>query len=460
MAASRHPNLLFVFGDQWRGQAVGYRGDANARTPAIDRFAAESIDLVNAVAGTPVCCPYRATLMTGQHPLTHGVFVNDVCITSDAVPLAECLHRGGYDTAYIGKWHIDGQGRQVYVPPERRLGFRYWRGFECTHDYNASDHYADDPRKLRWEGYDAEAQTRLACDLIRARRPGDRPFALFLSWGPPHNPFHTAPERFRRNYAPESIHLRPNVPESLASQARTDLAGYYAHIEALDTCFAGLLDALRDSGSEEETLVVFTSDHGEMLGSQGLFRKQKPWDESVCVPFLLRCPSVFGREGRQLDLCMNAPDIMPTLLDLCGLDIPPTVQGRSAAAAMRGETPRPGLDAALLALHFPFHEWNLNNGGKEYRGLRTARHTYCRDLAGPWLLYDNAADPFQMRNLVDAPEVASLQRALDARLQAELAAIGDAFLPGTEYVARRGVQLNERRDITIYPDRGPYAATV
>ena len=454
MSASSHPNLLFVFGDQWRGQAVGYRGDPNACTPVLDAFARESIDVVNAVAGTPVCCPYRGSLMTGQHPLTHGVFVNDVGITSDAVPLAECLHRAGYDTGYIGKWHVDGRGRSVFVPPERRLGFRFWRAFECTHDYRHSPYYADTPEVLYWDGYDAEAQTRLACERIRTH-DGEKPFALFLSWGPPHAPYHTAPESFQEGIEADELALRPNVPEAVEAEARPQLAGYYAHIAALDCYFGRLLAALDEAGVAENTIVVFTSDHGDMLGSHGMWKKQRPWEESVRVPFLLRYPAVFGREGRSVDACLNAPDIMPTLLDLCGVPIPETVEGRNAVPALHGREVD-GLDAALLALHFPFHQWNPARGGREYRGLRTARYTYCRDLNGPWLLYDNRNDPYQLENRVDDPALASVREELEARLQQELAAIGDEFLPGTEYLRRRGVALNAAGDIPIRPDRGPY----
>jgi len=447
------PNLLFVFGDQWRAQALGYAGDPNARTPRIDRFAAESANFVNATAGTPVCCPFRATLMTGQAPLTHGVMVNDVGIVSDAVPLAECYNLAGYHTAYIGKWHIDGHGRQAFVPPKRRLGFQFWRGFECSHDYNHSFYYANTPERLLWEGYDAEAQTECAIDYLH-QRPQDRPFALFLSWGPPHEPYHTAPERFRAKYRPEDIVLRPNVPAEVADSAREQLAGYYAHIEALDECFGRLLDELDTLGLGEDTVVVFASDHGDLLGCQGEWKKQKPWEESVRIPFLVRWPGGGIRPGSRIGRVLDSIDIMPTLLGICDVPIPFTVQGTDASPLLRGEDV-PELDGALLACHFPFHQWNPSLGGREYRGVRTERHTYCRTLDGPWLLYDNQTDPYQTENLANRPETAALQAELDALLDRKLGRIGDEFLPGLEYARRRGVKLNERGDVPTYPDRGP-----
>ena len=213
------PNLLFVFADQWRARAFGYAGDPSVRTPNIDRFAAQSVNCVNAVSGCPVCSPYRASLMTGQYPHTHGMIVNDQAIRSDAVPFAAALANAGYDTGYIGKWHIGGRGRSARIPPEERLGFQYWRGYECTHDYN--DSFYDDTAgtRHRWEGYDAFAQTDAGCEYLRDHG-GERPFALFLSWGPPHNPYGTAPQEYRDLYPPDAVRLPPNVPEDRADEAR------------------------------------------------------------------------------------------------------------------------------------------------------------------------------------------------------------------------------------------------
>ncbi|MCC6265311.1 MAG: sulfatase-like hydrolase/transferase, partial [Bryobacterales bacterium] len=136
----RRPNVVFVFGDQWRAQAFGYRGDPNARTPHIDKLAKKSFNFPNAVSGLPVCSPYRASLMTGQYAATHGLTVNDVELRPNGPTLGESFRKGGYATAYIGKWHIHGSpdgkfGRRLApVPPASRFGFDYWRVCECTHD--------------------------------------------------------------------------------------------------------------------------------------------------------------------------------------------------------------------------------------------------------------------------------------------------------------------------------------
>src|SRR4051812_3309252 len=147
-------NILFILADQWRAQAFGHAGDPNVQTPHIDKLQREGIRFFNAVAGVPVCCPVRASLMTGQRALSHGVFLNDVALSPGAETIAKVLGRQGYDTGYIGKWHLNGDGRSAFIPPERRQGFEYWKALECTHDYNESHYYSESAEKLTWAGYD------------------------------------------------------------------------------------------------------------------------------------------------------------------------------------------------------------------------------------------------------------------------------------------------------------------
>jgi arylsulfatase A-like enzyme len=437
------PNLIFVFADQLRYQATGFGGDPNVRTPCLDALANQSLCFTSAISGCPVCCPARASLLTGQYPHEHGVFMNDVCLGGDAVSLAEAFASAGYDTAYIGKWHLDGHGRKNYIPPERRHGFQHWEVLECTHDYNYSYYYAgDDPTLRVWVGYDAAAQTRSAQRYI-GEHAGENPFALVLSWGPPHNPYETAPEPCRSMYDPAQLFLRPNVSAEVEAQARCDLAGYYAHISALDALVGDLLLTLDQTGIRENTVFVFWSDHGDMLGSQGQWRKQRPWEESIHVPLLIHAPGLFGPAGRQIDALINTPDLMPTLLDLCGVPVPTTVSGNSYAACLRGEEDPPE-EAVLLASLQPFGEYTrVQHGGREYRGVRTAQYTYVRDLSGAWLLYDNLNDPYQQHNLVNVESHAGVQASLDAQLNRLLALYGDEFLPGAIYVDQWSYPLDD-----------------
>src|SRR5690349_16380150 len=126
-ADAQRPNVVFVLADQWRAQATGYAGDPNVKTPNLDRLEAVSVNFTHAVSGTPVCSPCRASLITGQRPTTHGVFLNDAHLADDAVTLAKVMASAGYDTAMIGKWHLNGRGRLSFIPPENRQGFAYWK---------------------------------------------------------------------------------------------------------------------------------------------------------------------------------------------------------------------------------------------------------------------------------------------------------------------------------------------
>lgn len=439
-ASTQPPNVVYVFADQWRTQSVGYMGNPDVKTPHIDRLAAESVNFPNAVSGCPVCSPYRGTLLTGRYPDKHGVFLNDVCLTNDGTSLGEAFRGAGYQTGWIGKWHLDGHGRSSFIPRDRRQGFDYWKVLECTHDYNNSFYYGDTPEKKKWEGYDVFAQTRDAQAYIRSH--GDQgPFALFLSWGPPHNPYLTAPGRYRAMYDPEQIALPPNIPVEKQAQSRKEIAGYYAHCTAMDDMIGELRATLAEQGLAENTIFIFTSDHGDMLGSQGESRKQRPWDESIRVPFLLHWPAGMG-EARTIEEPLTSVDIMPTLLGLCGIDVPDECQGDDWTSVLRsGEDP--GARAALLACYSPYGEWKRANGGREFRGLRTRRYTYVRTLDGPWLLYDNETDPHQLENLAGREEHAALQAKMERLLAAKLEEAADEFLPGQDYIDRWQYAVDE-----------------
>ena len=443
---AKKPNVVFVLADQWRAQACGYAGDPNlqGKTPNLDRLAAESADFTHAVSCCPVCTPYRASLLTGQYPLTHGLFLNDLCLSTRATSIAQAYALAGYDTAYIGKWHLDGHGRSAYIPPERRQGFDYWKVLECTHDYNRSPYYAgNDVSQRMWEGYDVFAQTKDAQAYIAGHAKNEKPFLLILAWGPPHNPYETAPEPFKALFEAEKLALRPNVQ----GNPRKALAGYYAHIAAMDACLGDLLKTLDAAGQRENTIFVFTSDHGDMLGSHGQSRKQKPWDEAIRVPLLVRYPKAQAK-GQRIGLPINTPDLMPTLLGLSGVPTPASVQGEDFSALVRGE-PAPEDNPVLVECPAPFGEWAREKGGREYRGVRTRRYTYVRDLNGPWLMYDNEADPCQLTNLIGKPEHAALQVRLEAELSKLLKKTNDDFQPGSAYIAKWGYTVDKSGTVPI-----------
>jgi arylsulfatase A-like enzyme len=242
-------------------------------------------------------------------------------------------------------------------------------------------------------------------------------------------------------YDPAKIQLRPNVPPEVHEKSRKDLAGYYAHCTALDDCFGELLETLRASGVADNTIVVVTSDHGDMLGSHGLIRKQKPYEESVRVPMLFRVPAKLGIKPGRVDGAINTEDVMPTLLSLCGVSVPKGVEGFSFRGYMRGERD-PSNGVALIQCASPFGEFTRAVGGKEYRGIRSRRFTFVRDLEGVWLMYDNEKDPYQLYNVAGKPEYARDQEILELELKLKLVQVRDEFRPGAEYLAKWGYKVN------------------
>jgi arylsulfatase A-like enzyme len=432
------PNVIFILTDQWRGEAVGYAGNKDVKTPNIDRLAGQSVVFKNAVSTMSVCTPYRGSLLTGQYPLKHGLFYNDKPLTNEALTMAEIYKEQGYRTGYIGKWHVNGHkngeaafaARDRPVPRDRRQGFDYWKVREVSHDYNDSFYFDENDQKHTWPGYDAFPQADSAIGFIKNSKD---PFLLVLSVGPPHNPYNTAPEKYKKMYDPAKLKVRPNVPREMQDSARKVLAQYYAHCTALDDMVGSIMKTLEDQGIADNTIVVFTSDHGDMLLTRGVFRKQRPWDESILVPMLIRYPAKLGKKSIAINKPIGTPDILPTLLGLSGIKIPDSIDGTDVSQGMLQPNQYP-IDAALIMLVVPFHEYNFTNGGREYRGIRTERYTYARKLNGPWLLYDNKTDPYQQENLVDKPAYKDLQASLEATLSKKLKENNDQFLPADAYM--------------------------
>jgi arylsulfatase A-like enzyme len=447
------PNIVFLLTDQWRASATGYAGDPNVRTPSIDRLAVESVSFSNAVSVCAVCTPYRASLMTGRFPTSTGMFLNDAYLPPQELSIAEALNAAGYMTGYIGKWHLDGHGRRSYIPPDRRQGWQYWRAAECDHNYRHSHFYSGGSDEIRyWEGYDAFAQTRDAQEFIREHAAQDAPFALMVSFGGPHFPHETAPDEYKALYPPEDIILPPNVPDSLQNVARREAQGYYAHCTAIDKCVGDILSTLEETGEGSNTIVVFTSDHGETLGSHGVIprNKQVPWNESVCVPFLIRYPQAHEATGATVRTPITTPDIFPTLFGLAHLPVPAVVEGEDLSGIVRGDTvqyERAALFMAVSPFSLPMEH------RRAYRAIRTERYTYVRDLEGPWLLYDNVKDPYQMKNLLQNTDFNSVAAVMDVRLQQELIEIGDDFRPGTAYIEEWGFEIGAHGSV---PYRGDH----
>jgi len=410
------PNVLIVLADQWRFSAFGYASDPLARTPTFDRFAAGGVHWTRAYAANPLCTPNRSALITGRFPHQTGMTRNDLMLPPAESCLARPFAEAGYATHYIGKWHMDGPAKPGYVPKGwRRRGFGTFIGFNRGHSYYRTPTFNDDGTPLRRPGYEPTVQTDLAIAFLKAHRA--QPFLCFLSWGPPHMPYR--PPKAFNTYPANRLEWRPNVPKAERKKAgtRRDLAGYYGLCTSLDHEFDRLLKALDDLGLAGKTLVVFTSDHGDMHGSHGLHYKQHPQEESLHVPLLMRVPGD-GKGGRTIDVPTSTIDLMPTLLGHCGLTVPAACTGRDLSAALGGRAPesrsiyaegRMGGPAAWRAVVREQHKLVINRSGAATR------------------LFDLEHDPYEMIDLAGQPKHAALEKDLLADLHRWAKRTGDPF---------------------------------
>ena len=495
------PNLLFVYADQWRRMAMShYRGAAGynmgdpVNTPNLDRFAKEGMIFNSAVACSPVCSPNRATLMTGLYPATHGLVLNEGYerFTTDTPTIAHVLSAHGYETGHIGKWHM--AMTLGYQEGVHKRGFAYWYGAPgCNHaHFDAALHHHPDEvdgqeqftrggeplpnpfipsfhyknMSLRIEeSWNPNHLTRKALDYLKNAhgvRDTRKPFALYLSFNPPHTihgwkpkdgnigswhiagkrdgPGHDeywgnnsdhppdydyrAPIEFEKRYRTggnwndpvrSNLPMRPNVPQDHYSRTKC-LPGYFGAVDAIDVLFGkvmGYLDKTPDPRCPEyrlrdTTLVVVTADHGEMMGSHGLMTKDVPLEESIGVPLMIRWPGVVDA-GESQDIVFNSVHVVPTILGLLGLGFETRVDGTDYSGAILGEPDAEKPETAFLGL-------------RNWRAVRTQRYLYVarsvgserRNVVGT--LYDMQEDPFQMRPIRENRRHQDIMRDFHSRL--------------------------------------------
>ena len=421
------PNILIIYPDQWRADTLGFLVTTPARTPHLDRLAREGRHFPEAFVANPVCTPSRGSFQTGRYPHTTGVTANDVRLPLEETGFAEVLAAAGYRTGYIGKWHLDGEPRPGFVPLERRHGWQWWAGFNRGHRYYDGVYFRDSEQPLPAPGFEPDHQTDLAIEFLEeSARQASRPFCLMLAWGPPHTPL-DPPERHQSSYRPEDMQLPASVPATVAGQAQAERARYYGLVTALDDNVGRLLDTLDRLVLADDTLVLFTSDHGDSLGEHGLFRKTIPYDEATCVPFLVRWPGRIPAASTDSNF-VRSVDVGPTLTGICGLAMGPQVQGHDLSSALLGDA-NASANSAYMEGHFrPASADSPEEPTipEHWRALRTPEHLVVTDLRGAvHLLFDLRTDPLALHNLAGLSDAQEMQRTLLARLRAEALALGD-----------------------------------
>ena len=441
-AQAARPNILFVLSDSHRAASMGCYGNPDVRTPSFDGFAGQGLRLATALSSTPLCRPFRAGFMSGCFSHHTGLLTNNRNERNFGVgeggqwepgrlglhTLGQTFRGAGYRCGYLGKWHL---GEVDLDPGPLRFGFdddwtvdaRNAKGDEeeGAHDYWSWTYYTGKGQSFSGGGrFRTAMETDLLLDWLKARAADEdrRPWLMVASWGPPHEPF-TAPEEYQ-HYA--DVPLPANVRDEQSKQlARELLPGYYALIEAIDHEFGRLVAGL-DAAGLGDTLVIYTSDHGNQYGSQDSIGKEQPYPESSQVPFLLRWPGRFA-PGSVLDLPLGTPDILPTLAGLAGLAAPAGLDGRDLSGALLGQPGAERPEAALLQVcHSRLMPW------PGWRAVRTPQWLFARVKAQNWMLYDVGADPLCLENLLGQGRPA--QKELQGVLADLMARCGDTWGEG------------------------------
>ena len=465
------PNIIYILSDEHRGQAMAHAGDPNLRTPTMDRMAAEGTSFQRAYANCPVCTPSRGTIFSGRHAHSGPVPGFREAYKAAAPSIATHLRSIGYRTAYFGKWHCGivydqlppgarGQsGARNRTPEHLRAGFEDWFGFEVINDhFNTSIYEGDAVEPTPLEGYQTDALTDRVIDYLRAY-DRDEPLFLVLSVEPPHFPLE-APEEWLR-FDPATLQVRPNFVDhpsppggapvahswepnpihDYSNDMRRHLATYYAMIENLDWNMGRLLTAMDSlpGFAGEGTLTTYFADHGDFMGSHGMHdRKEHPHEECTRIPALFHWPDHLPAQG-SVDGLFGLVDLMATTCGLIGIDIPPWNQGTDFSPRLRGE---PFVEPEWQLLEMSGSpRWCLDF--IDWRALVTERWKYTFYETGTELLFDLAADPYEMNNLAPSePE----QR--DAMRQLLLTALAQTREPFFDVIIEHGVPCPTPKNVS------------
>lgn len=439
------PNVIWLFSDQHRAQAMGCTGDPNAYTPTIDTCSVFGSHFVNAVSGFPLCCPARGTLLTSRY--AHKCVPGHEYPLPDGQPtVAKPFRDAGYHTAYIGKWHLagfherNGRAAMHITDPNKRGGFDYWVGYENNNSqWDSWVHGGEgkDAYHYRLPGYETDELTSLLVNYVKGRAEAqksgdDKPFFAVLSVQPPHDPY-VAPPEYMQRYTPGKVELRANVPRGGRAEeiARRDLAGYYAMIANWDHNISRVHQALADLDMLHNTHLVIMSDHGDMHGCHGEFRKTSPWEESIRVPFIITGgqPRYEGYLNNRPAAPLNFVDIAPTTLGLCGIEKPNWMEGYDYShyrLQSRQAARKPEPDSAYIQAVIPTGHGNSIN--KPWRGLVTKDGWKIVCFEGlPWQMFNLNEDPYELTNLAHNNLVRAERVKLLARLKQWVNDTGDKF---------------------------------
>lgn len=435
----QQPNVIWIFGDQHRAQALGYRGDPNVKTPCLDRLASRGLRFDNAVAGSPWCTPFRAALFTGRYPHQVGCTKTPAKLDPEIPTIAQPFREAGYHTALVGKWHLGGSNSEHVILENERGGFDYWMGFETGNTtFDTLIHGTDEPELRALPGFHTDELTDLFTNHLRKHVTisPDKPFFGVLSVRPPHDPYESPPPFDRINK--DELKLRPNVPDVswVREKATREIVNYYGMIENLDWNVGRILQALNELGIADNTWIMFFSDHGDSHGSHALFQKSNPYEESIRIPLICACASMDDNlAGRISDAVVNHVDLAPTTLGLCGIKPPDWMCGHDYSNHVLHENPVSLESEPSSALLQQVHPKSFPAGiDTPWRGVVTRDGwKYVCTPGERWLMFNLNEDPFEQANLVFNSCAIDKRKYLHGILHDWLKRTGDHFsLPSVQ----------------------------
>ncbi|WP_163536173.1 sulfatase-like hydrolase/transferase [Gracilibacillus sp. YIM 98692] len=393
------PNVIVFFTDQQRWDTTGVHGNPLALTPNFDRMAQEGTHLYHTFTCQPVCAPARASMQTGRYATETGNYRNGVPLNPDFKTLADHFKEGGYQTGYIGKWHL---AAEEPVSKERQGGYDYWlaaNGLEHTSEPYQTTVYDKEGQPVELPGYRVDALTDAAIRFID--REKDNPFFLFLSFLEPHHQNRSddypAPVGYQEQFTSQ---FTPPDLAALGGTSHQHLGGYYGMVKRLDEALGRVLDALKSLQLSENTIVLFTSDHGCHFKTRNGEYKRSCHESSIRIPAAITGPG-FKQGGRKKEL-VSLIDFPPTLLDAAGLEVPDDMPGNSVLSLMKSE-PADWPDEVFIQI----------SESQVGRALRTKKWKY--SVSDPTkdriydsksdhyieeFLYDLESDPYELTNLI------------------------------------------------------------
>ena len=438
---NQKPNVLFIITDDQRFDTIHALGNGAISTPNLDRLVRRGVSFTRAhiPSGTcgAVCMPSRAMLNTGRHLFHLQELGGD--IPPEHTTIGEAFRGAGYETIGCGKWHNGTPGFARSFTQGSKIFFGgmwdHWNVPTCRYDptgqYDNVVNFVVDffhkntPLRQHCDEFapgrhSSELLTDAAIGMLRKNAGAGKPFYEYVAYLAPHDP-RTMPEEFRRMYDPEQIELPPNFRETIETnyplmvhrdeelaayprqpeEIKRHIAEYYAMISHLDHEIGRLLDALRDSGQEENTIVVFTGDNGLAVGQHGWMGKEDLYDHSIRVPLIFAGPGI--AENKRSGAFVYLYDIFPTLCDLAGIPIPPSVDGRSFAPLLRAGAAN---DTHRKELYLAFDQFVRGVKDDRYKLIEYANGDRPEDRFT--FLFDLQSDPWETRNLAALPEYAGL----------------------------------------------------